>query len=530
MNGFRVSLQAKIALGSLLLALLLSIAICAVSYISYRSSLIERYTTVAEESADLARKSVDGDRVAEYLDTLVKDDLYTGMQERFNEIKASFNLMFLYMHIPDGEYMRYIVDAYVPDDNFDNISDLGGADILWDGSRDIVMGVYENGPKDGVIFMTNEDYGYMATALLPVYDSSGGITALIGADISMDLVTTKLNSYIRRIALLTLFIVFGFIILALVIVRRTIIRPLRHLADAAGGFAAGAETLSFEKVHIRSQDELHTLATAFNKMAEDMILHVSHVKKITAEKERIGAELNVATQIQASMLPCIFPAFPEHSEFDIYASMQPAKEVGGDFYDFFLIDEDTLAVVIADVSGKGVPAALFMVIAKTLIKNNAQYGKSPKEVFETVNNLLCENNEAGMFVTAFMGYLNIPSGRFTYVNAGHNAPLHRSGGHYDWLKSQSGFVLAGMENMRYTQNEITLKPGDELFLYTDGVTEAVDRQNNLFSDEKLLHDINKHTNKEPSALLAAIKHEIDNFADGAEQADDITMLSLYLKD
>ncbi|MCL2335300.1 MAG: serine/threonine-protein phosphatase [Endomicrobia bacterium] len=247
------------------------------------------------------------------------------------------------------------------------------------------------------------------------------------------------------------------------------------------------------------------------------------------------AELNVAKQIQQDMLPCIFPAFPDQTDFDIYANMRSVKEVGGDFYDFFLIDESTLAVAIADVSDKGVPAALFMVITKTLIKNNAISGKSPKEVFETVNNMLCENNEAGMFVTAFLGYLDLRSGKFTYVNAGHNAPLLRSGDsdpterRFDWLNVTPGFVLAGMEDMFYKTHEVTLRPGDELFLYTDGVTEAVNRENKLFGSPRLLETANAYLNLPLKEFTVSIKREIDKFADGAEQADDITMLVLRYK-
>jgi len=256
----------------------------------------------------------------------------------------------------------------------------------------------------------------------------------------------------------------------------------------------------------------------------------TEVARERAEKERIVAELNVAKQIQASMLPCIFPPFPNRSEFDIYASMLPAKEVGGDFYDFFLIDENQLAVVIADVSGKGVPAALFMVVAKTLIKSNAQYGKSPKDVFETVNNLLCENNEAGMFVTAFMGILDVPSGTFNYVNAGHDPPLLKhADGNIETLSVDSGFVLAGLEDTSYEQDKIKLVAGDVLFFYTDGVTEAFDEEKNLFGKSNLLKAFNLYKDCELKEMLASIKREIDKFADGAEQADDITMLVLKME-
>jgi serine phosphatase RsbU (regulator of sigma subunit) len=249
-----------------------------------------------------------------------------------------------------------------------------------------------------------------------------------------------------------------------------------------------------------------------------------------AEKERIGAELTVATQIQASMLPCIFPAFPERKEFDIYASMEPAKEVGGDFYDFFLIDENTLAVVIADVSGKGVPAALFMVIAKTLIQNTALSGKRPEVVFGIVNKMLCENNEAGMFVTAFLAYIDLPSGKCTFVNAGHNPPLLKTPkGTFDWLRTKPGFVLAGDEQTFYFQHELVLKPGDMLFLYTDGVTEAVNNENQLFGEQSLLETANYYPDLPLKEFTLTIKGEIDSFAEGAEQADDITMLTLRYK-
>ncbi|MDR1495522.1 MAG: SpoIIE family protein phosphatase [Clostridiales Family XIII bacterium] len=270
-------------------------------------------------------------------------------------------------------------------------------------------------------------------------------------------------------------------------------------------------------------DEIETLAHTINDMVRD-------IKQITSEKERIGAELNIATKIQASMLPSIFPPFPERDEIDLYATMRPAKEVGGDFYDFFMIDDDNLAVIIADVSGKGVPSALFMVIAKTLIKNNAQMGKSPEEVFETVNNILCESNEEGMFVTAFMAYLDLRTGELTCVNAGHNHPLLTRAGKFEWVKLNPGFVLAGMEGMKYRQETLVMKPGDVLYLYTDGVTEAVNKDNELWGDTRLKDAVGKYRDVSVNELTSRIQEEIDGFADGAEQADDITMLVLrYLK-
>jgi len=248
--------------------------------------------------------------------------------------------------------------------------------------------------------------------------------------------------------------------------------------------------------------------------------------KDSAEKQQIASELSVATHIQTSMLPCIFPAFPERTEFDIYATMNPAKEVGGDFYDFFLVDNDHLAVVMADVSGKGVPAALFMVIAKTLIKDHAQQGTQPEEVFTEVNRLLCEANDEGMFVTAWMGVLELSTGHLAYVNAGHNPPLLRRGGNYEFLRTRSGFVLAGMEGMRYRPASLELAPGDALYLYTDGVTEAANENKQLYGDQRLCEVLNAHADSDPETLLKTVKDDVDAFVGTAPQFDDITMLGL----
>lgn len=248
---------------------------------------------------------------------------------------------------------------------------------------------------------------------------------------------------------------------------------------------------------------------------------------LSTEAMKTRAELGVATHIQANMLPCIFPAFPERPEFDIYATMVPAKEVGGDFYDFFLVDDNHLAVVIADVSGKGVPAALFMVITKTLIKDNMQAGSDPAQVFTKVNQQLCEANDEGMFVTAWMGILEISSGHMFFVNAGHNPPLLRQGGgEWEYLKQRPGFVLAGMEDIRYKSGEFQLNSGDALYLYTDGVTEATDSAEMLYGDARLKKILDAASYDTPEQLLVSVKNDVDAFVGDAPQFDDITMMVL----
>lgn len=249
------------------------------------------------------------------------------------------------------------------------------------------------------------------------------------------------------------------------------------------------------------------------------------------EHQRISAELNVATHIQTSMLPYIFPAFPDRPEFDIYATMTPAKEVGGDFYDFFLIDDNHLAIVMADVSGKGVPAALFMMIAKSLLKSAAQSGLTPDAVLAKVNNELVENNDAEMFVTCWLGIYDFVSKKLVFANAGHNAPVVRPrGGAFEFLVFRPSFVLGEMENICYRTGEIVLNSGDEIYLYTDGVTEATNAKKQLYGNDRLLKVLNSAFLKDVSAetICRTVKADVDRFVGEAPQFDDITMLSLKL--
>ncbi|MCD7729452.1 MAG: PP2C family protein-serine/threonine phosphatase [Clostridia bacterium] len=250
----------------------------------------------------------------------------------------------------------------------------------------------------------------------------------------------------------------------------------------------------------------------------------------SAKTMKTSAELNVAANIQKSMLPCIFPAFPDREDFDIYASMDPAKEVGGDFYDFFMVDDTHVAVVMADVSGKGIPAALFMVIGKTLIKDHTQPGRDLGEIFTEVNKLLCESNSEGLFITAFEGVIDLETGKFTYVNAGHEMPcICKAGGEFTSFKVPHGFVLAGMETVKYHSGEIQLDEGDMIFLHTDGVTEATDAKYNLYGKERMLAVLNENKDKPLNEILSSVKADIDNFAQGVAQFDDITMLCFKLK-
>ena len=333
----------------------------------------------------------------------------------------------------------------------------------------------------------------------------------------------------QRNRLFTLTLIFTAIIilcLAYFIISKIIYIPIKKLTSSVAHISLGNLDVRAE---VSGKDELGTLAQAFNKMTIDLQESIEAYTREHTEKERIRAELSIAAGIQSSMLPCIFPPFPERNEFDIYATMQPAKEVGGDFYDFFFVDKNILAIIIADVSGKGVPAALFMAIAKALISNNASSNKSPREVFEAVNNTLCENNETVMFVTAFMGYYNTQSKKFLYVNAGHNPPLlKKNRKDYILLETKPCKILGWEKNLVYREEEISFEPGDTLYLYTDGVTEAINADGVFFTEERLLKVLNKVKDSLPRELLIAVTREIKSFAEGVEQADDITMLALEI--
>ena len=307
-------------------------------------------------------------------------------------------------------------------------------------------------------------------------------------------------------------------------ISRTISKPIIRLTDTVKNTGEG----DFDKKSdIDSRDEIGDLARGFNKMQDDLKRYTENLKAVTAEKERIGAELNVATQIQEDMLPRIFPPFPQKKEIDLFASMTPAKEVGGDFYDFFLIDETHLALVIADVSGKGVPAALFMVISKTLIKNRTMQGGTPAQILQDVNNQLCEGNEADMFVTCWLGIFDLSTGILTAANAGHEFPaICGPDRNFTLFKDKHGFVLAAMEGARYRDYEIQLERGGSIFVYTDGVPEATNADNDMFGADRMLASLNSRADNHPEVFIREVGDAVKAFTGEAPQFDDVTMIGM----
>ena len=349
--------------------------------------------------------------------------------------------------------------------------------------------------------MYKQQEGYTIVAVMPQSEAALSRNVAVGVTTTMQIIVFS-----------ALFIMIFALVKKLVV---------DNILKINGSLAAITEGKLDTVVDVRSHEEFAALSDDINSTVDTLKRYISDAEA------RIDAELAFAKAIQHSAIPTVFPPYPNRNEFEIWACMYTAKEVGGDFYDFYFVDEDTLAFLIADVSGKGIPAAMFMMTAKTLLKSYAESGMGVAEVLTQANNKLCEGNEAGMFVTVWMGYLNTRTGEVTYANAGHNPPFIRHGdGSVEMVKSRPGLVLAGMEGIRYRVNTIQLKTGDLLYLYTDGVTEATDVANNLYGEVRLQAVLQQKNVGDVESVCRQVKENVDNFVGDAPQFDDITMLAL----
>jgi len=550
---------------TLVAALLLMVVAVAISYNVYSGTIYDQYKTMTMNLAKTEAVSVHAEDVAVIRDAVMQiyrniceenggvpdfenfdeqqwQEYYARYQsvEELPQYKSTLKLLqkisqankvnSIYIGYMDVEtyYGVYLVDGSLNTD----VCPVGTCDPFEESNaREMKKGNY-----DFPAYITNyEEYGWLCSAGAGIYDQNGEVVGTACIDVSMDDIMKNRQEFLQNLCLVLVGITIVICLLILAGINRILLVPVKSLSQAAALFVKDKESTkktqtAISQLNIHTGDEIEELSESIKTMEMEINDYIDHLTEVTAEKERMGAELNIATQIQASMLPCIFPAFPDRNEFDIYASMDPAKEVGGDFYDFFLIDEDHIALVMADVSGKGVPAALFMVIAKTLLKNTAQSGISPKEVLSQVNTQLCENNEAEMFVTVWLGVMQISTGHMVCANAGHEYPaIRRVGGQYELLHDKHGFVLAGMEGSRYREYEITLEKGDSLFVYTDGVPEATNAENELFGTDRMLEALNQNPDAASEEVIREVQKAMEVFVKQAPQFDDITMLSMIYK-
>ncbi|MCR5005765.1 MAG: serine/threonine-protein phosphatase [Clostridiales bacterium] len=404
---------------------------------------------------------------------------------------------------------------------------------IMNGEQFFLDELFETGPMSSTIFKM-EPYGYRCMA--------GTIVGFIDEYPVFVFFDTDMN---RAVRIETIFLIMYIILLAAVTaviiklsvknINTMIVDPINRLSDAALDYIDDANDSSrdekhFDKLNIQTGDEIENLSLSMKRMEEDLGHYIENLTQVTADRERIRTELTLANRIQAAMMPHIFPPFPDRREIELYGIMDPAKEVGGDFYDFFLIDDDHLGLVIADVSGKGVPGALFMMISKIIIQSCAMLDKSPAEILTKTNEAICSNNQEEMFVTAWVGILELSTGKLIAANGGHEYPVIKyPNGEFEMLKDRHGLVLGAMDGMKYHEYELDMKPGSCLFVYTDGVPEATDANEELFGYKRMLAALNSDLDTEPESVLKRVRQGVDDFVLDAEQFDDLTMLCVLYK-
>ena len=553
------SLVLKFIIGFVLVGIIMAALAMYFGYTGFRDSMVKQYHDtaylIADTAEDIILDTVTKEELAEFVEIARGDDTkeqervmslgrYQKIWKELNDLRESMQLTDIYLTYYDPEVLRgyqegdtdwkpllYIIDCYYKEDE---IFLLGQSSSMNPKNRVLFAEVMETGKNQDDFIISNGDFGYNISALKPILSADGEVIAVIAVEEPMRLVESSTRSFLIRTMSSIMVAILVVIILFVIYMYRSVILPVNIVASEAIRFGNNNEIsdAAMAKLNaIKTGDEIQLLSMSIGKMERDMIAYVDNIKSITAEKERIGAELNVATKIQADMLPSLFPAFPEREDMDIFASMDPAKEVGGDFYDLFMVGEDRLAVVMADVSGKGVPAALFMVIAKTLIKNHLQNNEPVDQVLRTVNNQLCEGNEQMLFVTTWIAIIDIKTGYIEFSDAGHEITLvlHPDGTVDEVNPAKKRPPLAAMEDMEYMMDTTTINKGDVVFLYTDGVPEATNAEGELYGMDRLKNILQKSVGLKPQDLLVAVRKDVDEFVGDADQFDDLTMLAFQKK-
>ena len=538
-------------------AFILVTAVLVVAFIFFRQSAVEIYEEldrsitgaalhIADEEvmADLAKRSVE---VYESIDdplTLYNTDRKTYLSY-FSDIQNSEEYQTLRAEINDmrrntsSTCITYVVlfpgqdvGLYVFDASDYNVLDCGEL------FKVDTSGYAENpGMKFRGFITESMTYGLVRTDGVPCCTNPAeGIYSYLLSDIPISAVIRRSNAFILQNSIVAT--ILGFIIMAgvTILLKKRFTDPLKDISTRALAFAekrsdAAGNTHFFDDLDGGQIKEMRDLSDSLRTMESEMNEYITNLEKMTAEKTRMHAELELAESIQTNMLPNIFPAFPERDEFDIYATMDAAKEVGGDFYDFFLIDDDHLAMVIADVSGKGVPAALFMMMSKILVKNYTMTEPDPAEVLAKVNSTICQNNTDDMFVTIWLGILTISTGKVIAANAGHEYPiLQKAGKPFELIKDKHGFVVGAYGGSKYTNYEFELHTGDMLFVYTDGLAEATNADNEMFGIDRILEVLNRTENGDVQEYFIEMGIEVNAFMQDAPQFDDLTMLGIKIID
>ncbi len=516
--------------------MLKSIVIFAIALVVATGSLVcvqyyfSQMKNLSNQAFDYTRSlagAINGDEVLNYVETLEPDDYYYGILAYMNSVQRETNIKYYYVFVPYENDLVYVWDAYYEE----GYCELGEHEAyMSEESKAATFAVMRKDPPEKISLQRDEKYGFIASAYSPIFNSEGEAVAIAAVDLSAPYIGKSILNYI----LIIMLSIFGITLIAMTLfyslIEKRLINPIRMLRTSADEMINHLESDRKFDIDIHTGDEIEDLAGAIVKMDGDLKSYIKELSAVTIEKERIGTELHIAQRIQEGMLPSIFPPYPDREEFNLYAAMIPAKEVGGDFYDFFMVDDDHIALVMADVSGKGVPAALFMAISKILIKTNTQSGKSPAEVMAKVNSQLLDGNDTGMFVTVWLAVIEISTGKGIVSNAGHEHPvLKKADGSYEVIEYRHSPAVATIDGINFREHEFTLEPGDSLFVYTDGVTEATNIKEELFGEDRMLDALNRNKDAQPEELLPAMKNAIDEFVGEAPQFDDITMLCFKYK-
>ena len=557
---------------------LLSMVFAALSVIVctrvYRKNLLEQIASdncvIAQGISDSISQKVDctvyADKLVRIFKSMTKEELENqyaeGYRSKFAVYENNEDLEFIKTSLRGFKKATDIRDAYIftYDPESENCIYLADPDVTDNrclvGEHEYVtpenfagyLKSNENDPYTTIYHSLGEK---VMTTGVGIY-GSGGHKCVVLLDVTIDSIDVKTKNF--AIIYMSMMVVVSIIIAVIAgfVATYKLVRPINKIAKASMEYVNDKQEYiqnkklaaikknknikvdkvgeHFSKLKIRTGDEIENLANSLKVMEKDLKTYEKDLKKITAEKERISAELNLATNIQADALPSNFPVFTERKEFDIYAKMTPAKEVGGDFYDFFLIDNDHLGLVMADVSGKGVPAALFMMNAKNLIKNYAMLGFGPAETLHQVNLRICESNDADLFVTVWFGILDINTGIITAANAGHDYPaVMHEGGAFALDENVHGMVVGLMDMAKFTDYEIKLEPGSKIFLYTDGVPEATRNDKKMYGLDRMIKTLSLNKNLNPENLIRIVREDVDEFVEDADQFDDITMLCVHYK-
>ena len=522
--------------GIVLLLLIFSVIISVIGNRGFTEALLNQYSDNAFHTARIAAVVVDGDRIEEYWESGGETEEYKAVWDSLSRLCNSSNATFVYVIEPDRTdyaHIRFLFSTINKNSSY-SLYEFGYLrETTNDDYREKYRAICEGGSTQELVV---RDKGYIETdshitAMIPLKNSAGEVVGILCVQQQLDILLQARNTYLRRVVITFALLVLFVIVVQSLYLNHALLRPLKQISEEATRFSeenVPPERKLQETVH--SRDEIGQLAASIDRMEEEIQLYVENITRITAEKERFGAELALATRIQSAMLPHVFPPFPERREFELFASMDPAKEIGGDFYDFFLIDEDHLCMVMADVSGKGIPAALFMMACKIILQSCAMLGNSAGEILTLTNEAICSNNPEEMFITVWLGILEISTGKLTAANAGHEYPaLKRADGGFALFRDKHGFVAGSVPGVKYKEYELQLRPGDKIFVYTDGVVEARDADRKQFGTARMLEALNESRDAAPEQILKSVRGAVDTFAKDAEQFDDLTMLCMEYK-